>query len=42
MSLILLESEKLISENVLDSSDIPSDFVNIFRKPIILKTDDTF
>ncbi len=42
MSLILLESEKLISENVLDSSDIPSDFVNIFRKPIVLKPDDTF
>ncbi len=42
MSLILLESEKLISENVLDSSDIPSDFVNIFRKPILINPKDTF
>ena len=41
MSLILLQSEKQIKPGLLDSSDRPEDFVNIFRKPIQIRDNQT-
>ena len=41
MSIILLQSEKQITPDLIDSSDDPSDFVNIFRKPITIQPNQT-
>ena len=41
MSLILLQSEKQIQPGILDSSDRPEDFSNIFRKPIEIENNQT-
>ena len=41
MSLVLLQSEKQITPSLKDSSDEPDNFVNIFRKPIKIKPNQT-
>ena len=41
MSLVLLQSEKQITPSLKDSSDEPDNFINIFRKPITIKPNQT-
>ena len=41
MSLVLLQSEKQITPTLKDLSDEPDNFINIFRKPITIKPNQT-
>ena len=41
MSLVLLQSEKQITPTLKDLSDEPDNFINIFRKPINIKPNQT-